>query len=218
MKKTSNGLMVLSILLMLTLFLPACFESATEAAPSSGSYDEGFTNGYKEGYSEGYTDGFIAGQNAGGSGSGSGGSSGGGEEADFEGFTEGGGGYSGGGGSDSDSDGSGSSGLSGESSSLVVDDFVKYFKADNESAARGLVASGSPASRDIDKQWNEMKNGNWSGWSATRYRHIADDGLARVTLSAKVSSFLGSRKVNIFVDLKDVGGEWKIYEIKYSAY
>ena len=212
MKKTQNGLIVIGIMLMLTLFLPACFESATEAAPSSGSYDEGFTNGYKEGYNEGYTDGFIAGQNAGGSG----GSSGGGTEEEFEGFTEGGGGYSGEG--DSDSGSGGSSGLSGESSSLVVDDFVKYFKADNESAARGLVASGSPASRDIDDQWDEMKSGNWSGWSATRYRHIADDGLARVTLSAKVSSFLGSRKVNIFVDLKDVGGEWKIYEIKYSAY
>ncbi|MCD4733881.1 hypothetical protein K8R78_06545 [bacterium] len=214
MKKTSNGLMVLGILLMLTLFLPACFESATEAAPSSGSYDEGFTNGYKEGYNEGYTDGFIAGQNAGGSG-GSGGSSGGGTEEEFDGFTEGGGGYSGGGGGESDDH---YDGLAGEDSSAVVDDFVKYFKADNESAARGLVASGSPASRDIDDQWNEMKSGNWSGWSATRYRHVADDGLARVTLSAKVSSFLGSRKVNIFVDLKDVGGEWMIYEIKYSAY
>jgi|GEM_PF-3518207 len=217
MKKNSNGLMVLSIMLMLTLFLPACFESATEAAPSSGSYDEGFTNGYKEGYSEGYTDGFIAGQNAGGGSGGSGGSFGGGTEEEFDGFSDGGGGYSGGGSESDDSDDH-YDGLAGEDSSAVVDDFVKYFKADNESAARGLVASGSPASRDIDDQWNEMKSGNWSGWSATRYRHVADDGLARVTLSAKVSSFLGSRKVNIFVDLKDVGGEWMIYEIKYSAY
>lgn len=215
MKKTSSGLMILGILLMLTLFLPACFESATEAAPSDGSYDEGFTNGYKEGYNEGYTDGFIAGQGVGGSG----GSSGGGTEEEFDGFTEGGGGYSGEGDSDEgDADEGDTSGLAGEASSSVVDDFVKYFKADNESAAQRLVAPNSPASRDLDDQWDEMKRGSWSGWSATRYRHVADDGMARVTLSAKVSSILGSRKVNIFVDLKDVGGEWKIYEIKYSAY
>lgn len=175
-----------------------CYEQAEaqgpEFSPPGGSYEEGYNDGFKEGYQMGYSDGFSAG----------GGTSGGGEEeVEFD--------------PDEWEEEETGGTILGPDPDEVVQQFVDYFKAENESQAKALFAKDSPQLNSWDEDWAQMQSANWRNWK-TPTLHDHDDEEARVTVKCSVSSFFGSSDVRIFVDLVTRSNYWKIYEINYSSW
>ncbi|MCK4594014.1 hypothetical protein KAU45_05890 [bacterium] len=185
------------VILGVALFvLFGCFDEAEGQGPGfsppEGSYEDGYNEGFREGYQMGYSDGFTAG----------GGSSGGGGEVEFD---------------PEEFDVPEEATILGPEPDVIVQQFVDYFKAENEAQAKALFAKDSPQLKSWDSDWDQMQSANFKNWRSPKL-HDHDSKQARVTVKCSVSSFFGSSDVRVFVDLVTREGYWMIYELEYSSW